>query len=491
MRRRLLEYVVCPHCRDRLELLRIRREMSEILEGQIGCRGCRRTYLIEDGLLYLVPDERMDYCRAEDSAHERLLESNNFFDWVKDDVFYNWPHQLAQGLNEELRNEIISHSRSFLRVIETLKGDETILDFGAGFGWASRDLSLRGCYTIALDISPYMLRKAGEYLRRFQIHFDRVVSDIENLPFRDGAFDVVFGAAAIHHACNLEKTIGEFARVTRDCGRIITIKDHLRPLFQSLEEWKEGDRDTSFGINENSFNYLTYLQAFLSAGLWPTTITSRHDPSEKHYRARIGVTQNPVTRSIRALKFWLGNHAFMDIFARNTGRRLWHGPTVRLLKGLNQHRLLRHTLPWLASLSSQHFDPSKPFHIAQVKAASANVRRETVYKVEIVSKEAEDRLCCLSFDVYPMPHGQHPDRHVGYWAKSFSLKPGRQRVWIKFDTVKLLGRFRLSNQYAPADHCWQGNFFTRDRLYQMIFSVFDEAWNEVDSHTILQRILPK
>jgi SAM-dependent methyltransferase len=491
MQRRLLDYVVCPHCRGALELLRVYHETDEITEGQIGCRGCERIYPIEESLLYLVPEERMEYCLSEDSAHAHSLESSGFFNWVKDEVFHTWPHQPPQDGNEELQSELTSHSRSFKRMIGTLNGDEAVLDFGAGFGWASRDLSRRGCYTVALDISPYMLKKSGEYLRRFQLHFDRVVSDMENLPFRGGAFDIVFGAAAIHHACDLDKTVGELARVTRMGGKVITIKDHLRPLYQPLEDWIEGDRDSSFGINENSFNYLTYLQAFLSAGLQPTIMTSCHEHSERGYRATVGVTQSPVWRSIRALKFWLGGHAFIDTFAQKRGRRPWHMWAVKLLQRLNQPRLLRYTLPLLISLSSHHFGSSKPLYIAQVKAFSANVRRDTGYQVEIVSNSSEECLCHLSFDVYPLAHGRHPDRHVGHWTKGLALKPGRQKVWIKFDTLKLQARFRLSGRYTSADHCWQGDYFARNRLYKMIFSVLDETGNPLDDHALLQRILPQ
>ena len=59
MRRDLMDILVCPVCKERLELVVEREEDGEIITGTLTSAACSTTYPIEDGIPNLLsPDLR-------------------------------------------------------------------------------------------------------------------------------------------------------------------------------------------------------------------------------------------------------------------------------------------------------------------------------------------------------------------------------------------------------------------------------------------------
>lgn len=93
-----------------------------------------------------------------------------------------------------------------------------VLDVGAGNGWLARRLARRHQVT-ALDVD---VTDAGlGAIDDPRIH--RVCGDLEALPFRSGTFDVVIVAAALHYALDIERALGEMARVLRPGGALFLV----------------------------------------------------------------------------------------------------------------------------------------------------------------------------------------------------------------------------------------------------------------------------
>ena len=55
MRRDLMDILVCPVCKEPLELTVEREEDGEVIAGTLTSPGCKRTYPIEDGIPNLLP----------------------------------------------------------------------------------------------------------------------------------------------------------------------------------------------------------------------------------------------------------------------------------------------------------------------------------------------------------------------------------------------------------------------------------------------------
>lgn len=81
-----------------------------------------------------------------------------------------------------------------------LRGDEVVLDAGAGTGRLTADLlqALPNGRVVALDVSQNMSRAAGEYLKpQFGERAQVITADLLHLPFT-AAFDGIVSTAAFH-----------------------------------------------------------------------------------------------------------------------------------------------------------------------------------------------------------------------------------------------------------------------------------------------------
>ena len=96
-----------------------------------------------------------------------------------------------------------------------------VLDLGAGNGISSYAFARSGCTVTALEpdhsfkVGAGAIRAlAGETKARIEV----VQGYAEELPFRDGTFDIAYGRQVLHHAEDLRALCREAARVLRPGG---------------------------------------------------------------------------------------------------------------------------------------------------------------------------------------------------------------------------------------------------------------------------------
>ena len=124
-----------------------------------------------------------------------------------------------------------------------------VLDIGAGLGFDSHRLAIRGANVTALEFSP-VLAEAG------QINFPHIrwIGGFSHcLPFRNASFDAVFSNAALHHMRDIPAAISEALRVLRPGGVLITTCDSFRPSNSEDEvELSSFDHESAvlLGVNE-------------------------------------------------------------------------------------------------------------------------------------------------------------------------------------------------------------------------------------------------
>ena len=89
------------------------------------------------------------------------------------------------------------------------------LEVGAGTGYFSLNLLQAGIVERAtcVDISLGMLRALRANAEELGLDVRTEAGDAEELPFVDGAFDLVFGHAVLHHLPELGRAFSEFHRV--------------------------------------------------------------------------------------------------------------------------------------------------------------------------------------------------------------------------------------------------------------------------------------
>lgn len=131
------------------------------------------------------------------SAGEAPFVGNRYGEWVE-------VHLLAEGLE--------------------LAGSQ-VLDMGAGLGFDSHRLTMKGAEVTALEFSP-VLAEAGA--QNFP-HIRWIGGFSHCLPFKNASFDAVFCNAALHHMRDIPAAISEALRVLKPGGVLITTCDSFRP----------------------------------------------------------------------------------------------------------------------------------------------------------------------------------------------------------------------------------------------------------------------
>ncbi len=122
-----------------------------------------------------------------------------------------------------------------------------VLDAACGPGLYLRELLERGAEVTAFDASPVMVNLARQATGRVRI--DQAALG-EPLPYRDGAFDLIVCALAIHYASDRAAAFAEFFRVLRPGGAAVVSTQH--PVMDWLR--KGG----------------SYFQTTLETDLWHT-----------------------------------------------------------------------------------------------------------------------------------------------------------------------------------------------------------------------------
>ena len=105
-------------------------------------------------------------------------------------------------------------------------GEGALLEVGVGTG-KNLPYHPQGARSVAVDLSPRMLRRAAGRAHRLGRHVDLLLADAQRLPFRDGVFDT---ATATFVFCSVPDPIAglrEVRRVVRDGGRVHLL-EHVR-----------------------------------------------------------------------------------------------------------------------------------------------------------------------------------------------------------------------------------------------------------------------
>lgn len=143
----------------------------------------------------------------------------------------------------------------------------TVLEFGAGTGWASRFLSQLGCRVIAADVSGTALRIAAEHYQRLPLIGDRPAPrflkfDGYRLDLPDKSVDRIMCLDAFHHVPNAAQVLVELGRVLKDGG----IAGFAEPGPEHSKSPQSQYEMKTFKVIENDVNVREIWQEARAAG---------------------------------------------------------------------------------------------------------------------------------------------------------------------------------------------------------------------------------
>ncbi len=134
--------------------------------------------------------------------------------------------QIIREHRDKYRNELTDPA--MLRAIGDVAGLD-VLDAGCGEGYLSRILAGQGATVTGIDSSEKLIEAARQQnpAASQAVSFD--VGSVNNLPYRDRAFDLIVCNHVLNDLREPSNAIAEFGRVTRLGGRLVILM--LHPCF--------------------------------------------------------------------------------------------------------------------------------------------------------------------------------------------------------------------------------------------------------------------
>jgi 2-polyprenyl-3-methyl-5-hydroxy-6-metoxy-1,4-benzoquinol methylase len=185
----------------------------------------------------------------------------------------------------------------------------TVLDAGCGEGYFSRILAKNGATVIGIDSSAKLIEaaQAQSLTDELPICFD--IGSVNDLPYADGAFDLVVCNHLLNDLYDPTRPISEFARVLRNGGRLIILM--LHPCFYNKHA--ERDQATNGLITASYFETRSIEQTFEVGGLTsPVANTAWFRPlefyTEELRKSGFAITSltepHPSAEQVRTDSWW-------------------------------------------------------------------------------------------------------------------------------------------------------------------------------------------
>jgi SAM-dependent methyltransferase len=214
-----------------------------------------------------------------------------------------------------------------------LTGNERVLDIATGPGYIAEAFAGAAREVVGVDLTDAMLAIAKERTReRGVANVSFRAADAENLPFENGAFDVVVCRLALHHLLKPLQVLCEMVRVCRAGGTVVVedIYASEHPERAAYQDHWEILRDPSH-VRTLSLSELLIL--FRDAGLETDSVSTAEDLTPEVERW-LATTQAPPERAAEVrclleedrLHDLSGTRPFQDA----TGRLFFHARTAIL-----------------------------------------------------------------------------------------------------------------------------------------------------------------
>lgn len=135
----------------------------------------------------------------------------------------NWDFWLSKPIaNVEDAPALLNNFAQLLVGLQLVPG-VTVVDFGAGSGWASRWLTQLGMEVVSLDVSPTALRIGRELYARQPVFGNKpaprfLLFDGHHIDLPDASVDRIFCFDTFHHVVNQQEVLREMSRILAPGG---------------------------------------------------------------------------------------------------------------------------------------------------------------------------------------------------------------------------------------------------------------------------------
>lgn len=202
MKSSAMRFLVCPRCKNDLELTARSQDGPEILEGDLWCRPCDVEWPIRGGVPRFV--ESGSYA----SSFGRQW---NWFKTVQLDS--------VSGMNESER--MLASTTGWSE--EDYRG-RLVLDAGVGAGRFAEIAAKHGGEVVGVDLTTAIDAAYANIGRLPNVHLFQ--ADIFAMPFRAESFDLAYSIGVLHHTHDTESAFARVASVVKEGGGLAVYLYH-------------------------------------------------------------------------------------------------------------------------------------------------------------------------------------------------------------------------------------------------------------------------
>ncbi|HEY2946037.1 MAG TPA: methyltransferase domain-containing protein [Vicinamibacteria bacterium] len=194
MKRSALEFLVCPLCRDALDLHVEAEDGAEVITGRLRSPGCGRDYPIVRGVPRFVDSQ--------------AYASSFGFQW----------NRFAR-----VQLDSFNGTRQSEEALEACTGWTTadyqgkrVLDAGVGAGRYAEVVAGKGGEVVGIDLTTAVDAAWESIGRRERVHL--VQADIFAMPFREASFDMAYSIGVLHHTPDTRAAFERVAAMVKPGG---------------------------------------------------------------------------------------------------------------------------------------------------------------------------------------------------------------------------------------------------------------------------------
>ncbi len=217
----LIELLACPVCqRFPLEMKVHHRRDEEIIEADLTCGSCKKTYPVKDRIPVMLPDLReRGILDSSDSKLTSLLDHKSYEKHKEireaNIIYYDSVAEVYEDEVEQAVHQSDFNQRRMDRIIRNVAEKtqkDLFLDLGCGTGNVLKFGNKYFRKAIGIDVSFNMLKRAK------QNNLEVIQADIMFLPFKPSLFDVVSIFSVLHHLYDYQKVFTQVSRVLKKGG---------------------------------------------------------------------------------------------------------------------------------------------------------------------------------------------------------------------------------------------------------------------------------
>ena len=137
-------------------------------------------------------------------------------------VHKRFPERLAFVLDNRVRRFLEPPDRLISKL--DLSASDVVVDFGCGPGFYTIPIAKLVARTIAVDISPQMLKKTGSNAMKNGVTVELLTTDGTSIKLEDQSVDLIFLNHVFHEVVDKRKVLSEFLRILKRSGRLVIVE---------------------------------------------------------------------------------------------------------------------------------------------------------------------------------------------------------------------------------------------------------------------------